>query len=653
MEKGEFLVAVSIAFDVCSLLIAVSVLSVNIHRKSFDLLQNKIFTELSLTVIISSAARIVSDFALASPEAVSVGYMRIWSYIALLAEFVMFFMFAAYCLSVYDISIFGPQLKNKSVLFIPAGAGVMFLMVAYANDLIFRFGSSSDRISEPAGTAVMIAISLYFLIYGLARCMSFRRTTEKKVICSLFTFALLAEVGFISEFLSPDVLSPNLFTAFGLLFIQLLTNRAEDYIDAVTEIPNDRAFKKFFEVNLKTAQYSSVYIIYVENTRLLNLTIGHAKVNEILKQIGSYLENITNKNVFYIDSSTYAIFPRLTPSSKDVFFSGINKRFGMPWDVDGADFLISIKTLEIKIPKDADSCDKIYAYADYLKSEKTTSGQLQYASHAQLKDNSRTLIVENCIKKAIENDGFCMYYQPIYSVNDKKIVSAEALIRLIDPEYGLISPAEFIPIAERNGSIIQIGKCVLKMVFDFIKRNNIESMGLDYIEVNLSVIQCMQKNLADIIMSLAVDNNVNSKNINLEITETAAAERPVMLMHNMQLLVDNEYTFSLDDFGTGYSNISSMVDMPLMIIKFDKSIIDRASETEEGRILIESLAAMVKKMGKKIVAEGIETKEQLDQMEQLGIDYIQGYYFSRPLPEEEFLEYVRKFNDLPAAQVVS
>lgn len=645
--------AVSIAFDVCSLLIAVSVLSVNIHRKSFDLLQNKVFTGLSLTVIISSAARIVSDFALASPEAFSVGYMRIWSYIALLAECTMFFMFAAYCLSVYDISIFGPQLKNKAVMFAPAAAEMMFLVVAYANDLIFRFNSSSDRVSEAVGTAVMIAFSLYYVIYGIVNCLLFKKTTEKKVICSLFTFALLAEIGYVSEFLSPDILSPNLFTAFGLLFIQLLTNRAEDYIDAVTEIPNDRAFRRFFEVNLKTAQYSSVYIIYVENSRLLNLTIGHDKVNEILKKIGLYFEEITDKNVFYIDNGTYAIFPRLTPSSKDIFFGSVNRRFGMPWDVDGADFLISIKILEVKIPRDADSCDKIYAYADYLKSEKITSGQLQYASHAELKDNSRTLIVENCIKKAIENDGFCMYYQPIYSVKDKKIVSAEALIRLIDPEYGLISPAEFIPIAERNGSIIQIGKCVLKMVFNFMKRHNIETMGLDYIEVNLSVIQCMQKNLADIIMSLAVDNNVNSKNINLEITETAAAERPVMLMHNMQMLVDHEYTFSLDDFGTGYSNISSMVDMPLMIIKFDKSIIDRATETEEGKILIESLAAMVKKMGKKIVAEGIETKEQLDEMEKLGIDYIQGYYFSRPLPENEFIEYVEKFNDLPAAQVVS
>ncbi|MGN1415202.1 MAG: EAL domain-containing protein [Oscillospiraceae bacterium] len=645
--------AVSVAFDVCSLLIAVSVLSVNIHRKSFDLLQNKVFTWLSLTVIISSAARIVSDFALASPGSFSVDYMRIWSYIALLAQCVMFFMFAVYCLSVYDISILGPQLKNKAVLFVPAAMELMFFPVAYANDLIFRFTGSSERISVPAGTAVSIAFSIYFLIYGLVNCLLFKRTIEKKVLCSLFTFALLAEVGIVSEFLTPEILSPNLFTAFGLLFIQLLTNRTEDYIDAVTEIPNDRAFRKFFEVNLKTAQYSSVYVIYVENTRLLNLTIGHAKVNEILKKVGSYFEDITNKNVFYIDNGTYAIFPRLTPSSKDVFFGSVNKRFGMPWDVDGADFLISIKILEIKIPKDADSCDKIYAYADYLKSEKTSSGQLEYASHAQLKDNSRTLIVENCIKKAIENDGFCMYYQPIYSVKEKKIVSAEALIRLIDPEYGLISPAEFIPIAERNGSIIQIGKCVLRMVFDFMKRYNIEDLGLNYIEVNLSVIQCMQKNLADIIMSLAVDNNVNSKNINLEITETAAAERPVMLMHNMQLLVDNEYTFSLDDFGTGYSNISSMVDMPLMIIKFDKSIIDRATETDEGRILIESLAAMVKKMGKKIVAEGIETKEQLDAMEKIGIDYIQGYYFSKPIPESEFIEYVKNFNDLPAAQVVS
>lgn len=645
--------AVSFAFDICSLLIAIIVLSVNIYRKSFDLLQNRIFTAFSLTAVISSAARIVSDFALSSPSGLNEGYIRIWSYISLFTECVTVFMFAVYCLSVYDISISGTRFKYRSLLIIPAAAEAMFFIVAYVNSMIFSFDDEMNRSSEAAGCVVMIAFSLYFLVFGLVNCLVFRKTTERKVIYSLFSFALLSFVGIIAEFFAPDILSPNLFTAFGLLLIQLLTNRAEDYIDAVTELPNGRAFRRFFGINLKTAQFTSAYIIYVENVRLLKLTIGHTKVNEIMKKVGSYFEEIVGKNVFYIDTGTYALFPRLTPSSKDGFFERINKRFGMPWDVDGADFLISVKILEVKIPRDADSCDKVYAYADYLRSEKASSGQLEYASLAELKDNSRTLIVESCIKKAIENDGFCMYYQPIYSVKDKKIVSAEALIRLIDPEYGLISPAEFIPIAERNGSIIRIGKCVLKMVFEFMSKYRIIDMGLEYIEVNLSVIQCMQKNLADIIMSLAVDNNIDSKHINLEITETAAAERPVMLMHNMQMLVDNEYTFSLDDFGTGYSNISSMVDMPLMIIKFDKSIIDRADESEDGRILIESLAAMVKKMGKKIVAEGIETREQLENMERIGIDYIQGYYFSKPLPEKEFVEYVRKYNGVPEAQEVS
>lgn len=645
--------AVSIAFDICSLLITIVVLSVNIYRKSFDLLQNRIFTAFSLTAVISSAARIVSDFALYSDMNVTVGYVRAWSYITLFAECVTVFMFAVYCLSIYDIGISDTQFKYRPLLMIPAALEVMFLVVAYVNDLIFSFDESMHRVTEIPGTAAMTVFTAYFLAFGLVSCLIFKKTTEKKVLCSLISFALLAAVGTVTEFFAPEILSPNLFTAFGLLCIQLLTNRPEDYIDAVTQLPNGRAFRRFFGVNLKTSQFSSVYIIYVENVRLLKLTIGHTKVNEIMKKVGSYFEEIIGKNVFYIDTGTYAVFPKLTPSSKNGFFQRINKRFGMPWDVDGADFLISVKILEIKVPRDADSCDKVYAYADYLKSEKASSGQLEYASLAELKDNSRILIVENCIKRAIENDGFCMYYQPIYSIKEKKIVSAEALIRLIDPEYGIISPAEFIPIAERNGSIIRIGRCVLKMVFEFMKKHCIEDIGLDYIEVNLSVIQCMQKNLADIIMSLAVDNNIDSKRINLEITETAAAERPVMLMHNMQLLVDNEYTFSLDDFGTGYSNISSMVDMPLMIIKFDKSIIDRAGESEEGKILIESLAAMVKKMGKKIVAEGIETKEQLEHMERIGIDYIQGYYFSKPLPEDEFVEYVRKFNGVPEVQEVS
>jgi EAL domain-containing protein (putative c-di-GMP-specific phosphodiesterase class I) len=262
------------------------------------------------------------------------------------------------------------------------------------------------------------------------------------------------------------------------------------------------------------------------------------------------------------------------------------------------------------------------------------------------KDSKRSSEVEQIIRRAIENDYFQVYYQPIYSVEEKKIVSAEALIRLIDPEAGFVSPGEFIPIAEKNGQIIPIGDIVFKKVFEFIASNEIRQIGIDYVEINLSVIQCMQRELADNVLSMMKEYGVSEDMINLEITETAVAESPKALLDNMKTLGDKGISFAMDDFGTGYSNISALMSLPLDIIKFDKTLIDMASNSVQGYKILESSVTMVKKLGNKIVAEGIEEASQIEMMSELGIDYIQGFYFSKPLPKDDFIKFVVDFNKI-------
>ena len=250
--------------------------------------------------------------------------------------------------------------------------------------------------------------------------------------------------------------------------------------------------------------------------------------------------------------------------------------------------------------------------------------------------------IEKIIKRAIDEDHFKIYYQPIYSMEKDRITSAEALLRLIDPDDGFISPGEFIPIAEKNGMIITIGEIVFDKVFRFMNENDLAGLGIEYIEVNLSVVQCMQSELANSVLTIMDRYGIDKKMVNLEITETVATNSPKVLLKNMKILSDNGVTFSMDDFGTGYSNISATAAMPLDIIKLDKSLIDMAYHSPRGKEILMGAVTMVDRMGFKIVAEGIEEKEQFEMLREQGIDYIQGYYFSKPLPEKEFLEYLSK-----------
>ena len=248
-------------------------------------------------------------------------------------------------------------------------------------------------------------------------------------------------------------------------------------------------------------------------------------------------------------------------------------------------------------------------------------------------------------QEAMEKDRIEIYYQPIFSTEGKKCVSAEALVRMCDTEGKIVPPGKFIPIAETNGMILQLGKLIFDKVCRFCVEQHIEQYGLEYIEVNLSVAQCGYGNLAKEYISIMEKYRVNPGFINLEITESASLEEKETLLHNMNLLMDYGVRFSLDDFGTGQSNLNYIVDMPVDIVKFDRQMINAYFENKKAKYVMDAAMHMIQGMKLKIVSEGIEEEKQYETMENLGIDYIQGFYFSKPLPEKEFLVFLQKQNN--------
>lgn len=210
-----------------------------------------------------------------------------------------------------------------------------------------------------------------------------------------------------------------------------------------------------------------------------------------------------------------------------------------------------------------------------------------------------------------------------------------------DTEGKLVPPAAFISVAERNGKILQLGEIVFDKVCRFFTEQHLEQYGLHYIEVNLSVVQCSYKQLADDYISIMEKYRINPGYINLEITESASMSAKKTLLGNMQRLMEYGVHFSLDDFGTGQSNLNYIVDMPVDIVKFDREMSQAFFRDEKAQYVMNAAMQMIHGMQLKIVSEGIEEEEQYRKMAQLGIDYIQGYYFSKPLPETEFVDFMK------------
>ena len=191
--------------------------------------------------------------------------------------------------------------------------------------------------------------------------------------------------------------------------------------------------------------------------------------------------------------------------------------------------------------------------------------------------------------------------------------------------------------------ILPIGDFVIEEVFRFISENDLKKYGIDHIEPNLSVAQCLQPELADKIKELQDKYNIDPKQVNFEITETFFDNIGEIMDNNIRRIRELGYAFSLDDYGTGYSNIQRVSRLPFAIIKIDKSLIDIIG-TPDGYAIIKNTINMMKDINKQIVAEGVETKETLEMLEELGCDYIQGFYFSKPLPVPEFMEFIKNNN---------
>lgn len=260
---------------------------------------------------------------------------------------------------------------------------------------------------------------------------------------------------------------------------------------------------------------------------------------------------------------------------------------------------------------------------------------------AKLREEKET---EKLITEALKNDRLEVWYQPIFSTKQHRFTSAEALVRIRDEDGFLIPPGSFIEIAERNGSILQVGETVFRKVCRFLSENSIDKYGIKYIEVNLSMVQCAYSHLAKDYIAIMEEYGINSDRINLEITESASTSAKKVLLENMKELMKYGVNFSLDDFGTGQSNLDYIADMPVEIVKFDKGMTNAYFESGKTKYIMDAATNMIKGMNLKIVSEGIETEEQYKVMKEMGINYIQGYYFSKPLPEKEFLEFIDREN---------
>uniref|UniRef100_A0A7C5V6R0 EAL domain-containing protein n=1 Tax=Caldicellulosiruptor owensensis TaxID=55205 RepID=A0A7C5V6R0_9FIRM len=422
------------------------------------------------------------------------------------------------------------------------------------------------------------------------------------------------------------------------------------YFDTLTGLPNRKLFEETLENMLSKTETEkstgAVVLIDIDNFKDINDIYGHEAGDEYLKAIGEkvseYLKNLEVKTFFArVGGDEFAIiFHGLAKKEQIIeFCAQILKIFETEVYIESIErHLFTSASMGISFyPDDGKNVKEIFRNVDMALSSAKENGKndFQIFLPFMLMKNLKKIEIEKNLKKAIEGDQFELYYQPVINLKDMQIHSVEALLRWNLPGKGMVSPLEFIPVAEESGLIVKIGEMVIEKAFSDLK--NWERKGIDYIHmaINLSVRQFKTKFFVDVVQKLIERYNVNPQRISFEITETGAVENFDVSLKILSFLCQMGIKFMIDDFGTGYSSLIYLRKLPIGGVKIDKSFISEIEISKESRAIVEGIILMAHKIDLKVVAEGVETKKELEILKEIGCDFAQGYLFSKPLPKTE------------------
>lgn len=623
-------------FDIASIITFLIIIGIvlstkHIYDTSFKLLTYLVAAALSVAIL-----DLIRTYAISN---------RLGATIVILVNVLFFmmhalvtFLFLMYVIAQVEMSQ-TQSIVRKVFIYGPLVICLILILVTPVFNTVFYYSVETGYVRGPLHFLTYFVPTAYFIwtiIYSIRK----RQYLDRSFRIMVFFVTVVNLIAMMCQMIWPDASIRTFMIAMSAVIMFFFEEHGRVAIEEDTNLVGR---EYLIEVGLRMVRNKfsfSIILIKITNFDALSDTFGNANTNALSKNIASYIgHQFPLGRCFRISESTIAILNPEVDKTEELT-NRLYDELSDSWEVEGLDISCDILMTHIECPDDTDDFENMTALIRHFNRMEKNIGGVIGIEDLHINEHIRIKLVENAIERGLKNNSFEVYYQPIHSLEDESFVTAEALVRLTDPELGPISPAEFIPIAENNGTILAIGDFVLETVCQFISRNDMEQLGLRYIELNLSVIQCLQKDFIENVERIVGKYNIDPKYLCLEVTETASNYSPTVFKKNLETLGEKGYSLALDDFGTGYANIERMVTSDFRIVKFDKEMTQYSSSEERLQNVFEKLQNVVHSMNSKVVAEGVETKEQYDYLKKIGCDYIQGYYFSKPVPKEEFVKFI-------------
>ena len=421
-----------------------------------------------------------------------------------------------------------------------------------------------------------------------------------------------------------------------ILFICFQSSRIGQ--DALTGLPNRHTFFQEMEARRRKPQYFHLILFYLEDMEMINRKFGIKEGDALLYMVGRYLEEYAPHYRAFRFSSTsfllYGSFPDYPEHTKQVA-QALRNRFEKPWEAAGITSRINVSVAHMICNSSESDDSYLISQLEYAlaRAREAGGGSVVFFDSRLKEQFERSQYVLTQVRQALEEESFQIFLQPIYSLKEKIFTSGEVLLRLNDKAGHAISPGEFIPLAEKTGLIDEISWLVLKKACHFLAGD--PELPLQTISVNMTAQQLNDPAFSRKIHSCLNQYGISPERLRIEITERTITENPPLVRSVMTQMTEEGLQFYLDDFGIGYSNLAGMMALPFETVKLDSSLLQNIAQNEKAFQVVKLLVDLLHHAGFIVVAEGLETKEQVEKAEEIGFDRIQGFYFAQPMPVEE------------------
>ena len=430
---------------------------------------------------------------------------------------------------------------------------------------------------------------------------------------------------------------------------QLLEERTAEvdrlaYYDTITQLPNRTLFEDRLAQAVAIAksgdQTLGVLFISLDQFKKVNDTLGHGPGDILLKEFAERLKSCIEETdtVARFGSDEFALLRTGIEGTKDVIetIGSLSQVLKFSFDLDGQELFATASVGVSLFPLDGADGQTLLknAGAALYKAKRSGGANYQFYTADMHELASRRLALETNLRRAIQNEEFLIHYQPRVSVDSLEITGVEALVRWQHPQLGLISPAEFIPLAEDTGLIVPIGEWVLRQAC--LQNKGWQDLGFAPIQmaVNICARQFHDHDLAQTVIRILDETNLAPQHLELELTESSIMQNADLAASVLSKLKGMGVNIAIDDFGTGFSSLASLKRLPIDALKIDKSFVSDVSTDPDDAALVMAIVSLAHNLRLKVIAEGVETEEQLRFLHLLRCDEIQGYLFSKPLPAD-------------------